>query len=132
MRSLMELISKRLHMPAKELIENGADVNVKGADDATPLHVAVRVGNRALVKLLLEKGANPNATTTRGNTPLHYVAGCTFDIGLDAAKAIVTLLLAHGADAGIKDQWGRTPLADAVFNRQPELADFMRSQGITK
>jgi hypothetical protein len=43
---------------AKLLIENGADVNVKGG--CTPLHIAVANGDSAMVRLLLEKGADPD------------------------------------------------------------------------
>jgi ankyrin repeat protein len=44
---------------ARELINRGADINLyrKGT---TPLHVAARIRNKEMVKLLLEKGANLN------------------------------------------------------------------------
>ena len=43
----------------KMLIDNGADVNVLGSQHRTPLSLAVIDVDEPLVKLLLDKGANP-------------------------------------------------------------------------
>ena len=43
------------------LVSHGADVNARSNDMRTPLMIAARrPGNAAVVKLLLERGANPN------------------------------------------------------------------------
>ena len=44
-----------------ELINNGANVNVKDAPGMTPLHLAAREIAPNVVKLLLEQRANANA-----------------------------------------------------------------------
>lgn len=44
------------------LIRQGADVNSSNTSGITPLMAAAAKGNVALVKLLLKKGANPNAS----------------------------------------------------------------------
>src|SRR5436309_11355960 len=45
------------------LLGHGADVNARSTDMRTPLMIAARrPGNTAVVKLLLERGANPNPT----------------------------------------------------------------------
>ena len=54
------------------LIENGADVNVKGQKSgSTPLHLACQYGHGDVISLLLEKEADPNAEDETGLTPLH-------------------------------------------------------------
>jgi len=55
----------------KKLIAEGADVNMRKADDgSTPLHVAVFVCNIEIVKLLLAAKADVNAKNNREETPL--------------------------------------------------------------
>lgn len=51
------------------LIKHGADVCAPGLDDITPLHDAAASGNLKLVKLLVEKGANPNVKNKKGKSP---------------------------------------------------------------
>ena len=57
---------------AQTLIEHGADVNGKAANDLTALHTAAARGNLEAAKLLLDHGADLNATSTDGKTPLQY------------------------------------------------------------
>lgn len=49
------------------LLDLGADPNYEGPD-GTPLVLAIRAGNAALVKLLLEKGADANKLSSRRPT----------------------------------------------------------------
>ena len=49
------------------LISKGADVDVKGYQNKTPLHM---VGCREICELLISKGADVNARDNRGWTPL--------------------------------------------------------------
>ena len=55
----------------KKLIAEGADVNMRKADDgSTPLHVAVFVCNIEIVKTLLAAKADVNAKDNKGQTPV--------------------------------------------------------------
>ena len=76
------------------LVAHGADVNARSSDMRTPLMIAARrPGNTAAVKLLLERGANPNpnAHPITESSPLIEAATAG-----DAAS--VELLLSHGAE----------------------------------
>ncbi len=76
------------------LLRHHADVNARSNDMHTPLIVAARKpGNLAVVKLLLDNGANPNpnAHPVTEYSPLTEAA-------LSGDPAIVELLLSKGAD----------------------------------
>lgn len=89
---------------ARFLLDKGAQVDVVASKGGhTPLHSATLTGNRNMVQLLLDRGANPNFRDNDGRTSLHHaVAG-----GRDA---IVLLLLEKGGDVGIVSKRGMTPL----------------------
>lgn len=82
------------------LLEYGADVNeASNSDFRTPLHAAISFHNVEGVRLLLAAGANPNATTRVGSTPIKLVksGGYLTDAYTDENKqAIIDLLVAHG------------------------------------
>ena len=94
------------------LVDSGADVNLPGPTgddwDATPLQHAILQRQPAAVRVLLDRGADPNRSAGPGSpAPLLLAAG-------DTDPAILTLLLAHGADPTVEDENGATPLSRAV------------------
>jgi ankyrin repeat protein len=113
------------------LIEQGAGVNHPLPETGeTPLHAACCKPGESrfnpIVKLLLEKGANPNTPTipkresgsfmrdvwTKGETPLHRAAAYC-----DAT--VVKMMLAHGANKELKDISGDTALSWASWHCRP-------------
>jgi ankyrin repeat protein len=75
----------------KILISGGADVNVKDRRrGATPLHLVVFRGNKELVELLIQNGADVNAIGDQGETPLGLAKQLEH-------SEIVELLQKHGA-----------------------------------
>jgi ankyrin repeat protein len=68
------------------------------------LSIASGWGGKAVVKLLLEKGAELESKDDSGQTPLSWaVSGW-------GGKAVVKLLLENGANLESKDNSGHTPL----------------------
>ena len=70
----------RLHMEADAIdyIKNGGDIEAIGASNQTPLHIASYEGFTKIVKLLIAKKANVNATDYKLWTPLHCAASSSF------------------------------------------------------
>src|SRR5213079_1200178 len=68
-----------------------------------PIHRAATVGDVQLVKLLLERGANPNVMDDGGYTPLHRAAAL-------GNVPVAQVLLQGKAQPNRLDKGGRTPI----------------------
>lgn len=77
----------------------------------TALHRAAYHGEAELATLLIERGADPNATTKIGQTPLHVAV-------LVDRPEIAGMLLARGANPDAPTERGMTPLHWAVIRRR--------------
>ncbi|KAI7997503.1 ADP-ribosylation factor GTPase-activating protein AGD3 [Camellia lanceoleosa] len=80
---------------------------VEEIEGCSLLHLACETADIGMLELLLQYGANINASDSRGQTPLHrcIVAG---------KSTFVKLLLSRGADPQAVDEEGKTPLELAV------------------
>lgn len=86
----------------RELIRDGADLDVPRGHGATLLHVAAANGYREAAELLLEHRARHDSRDSDGWQPLH-AAACWGQVPL------VELLAAHGADLSARSLLDETP-----------------------
>ena len=97
------------------LLDVGADANVAANDGQTALHLYFREGSDQIVKLLIARGANVNASSTIGR-PLHFAAR-------RGSIECMRLLLEHGADPHARSpKGGWTALHLAAKSRNPREA----------
>jgi hypothetical protein len=104
----------------RELIENGADINLQDRLGFTALHASCKNGQIEVVRYLLEHGANPNIQS--------YAAMMSpLDSSImegDQYPKIVSLLIRHGANVKIRAADGDTPLHGAAFSNS--LSEIVR------
>jgi ankyrin repeat protein len=89
----------------RALLDRGTPPNVADGQ-FSPLHEAVRLGEPRFVRMLLEKGANPNARDFAGETPLHHALH-------RRDREMVGALLDFGANPNLPDRMGMSPLQAA-------------------
>ena len=90
---------------SRSVTGNPKSVNAKGQSGWTPLMYAALYGDGKSVRLLLDKGANPNAQNDDGGTALMYAT--------DSAEK-TKLLLDGGANPNLRSGEGLTALLIAV------------------
>lgn len=115
---LQEAAGKGQTYVAKFLISNGARVNLKIG--ISPLSLAAENGHKTMVELLLEAGAELEATDSNGNgrTALHRA--------VEKGNYTVTeLLLNKGAQINAQDKNGYAPLHIAVLNEDGEMVKLL-------
>lgn len=108
-------ISLDASMIVTTLISAGADVNSRGANRATPLHIAVRHDLINTAIELVEAGANLDSRDGHGETPFGSIAHTT-------NYSCLGFLLARGASIDIYSAtvFGRTDWAQWILRDNPD------------
>ena len=102
----------------QQLLNRGANVNIRDISDWTPLHIAAHWGQFKFARMLLEHWhkAQIDAQTNDGDTPLHHASRY-------GHVETVELFLEYGANIRIRNNEGRTPSELALSH--PELGRLM-------
>jgi ankyrin repeat protein len=108
---------------AQFLIERGADVSAVADNPArvAPIHAAAAVCDRETMRMLLERGADPNLPQQQNVTALH---GAASRGDIEMAK----LLLEHGADPAAKSADGMDAAAMARKYGKDEFAEWFEKR----
>ncbi len=108
-------------------LDKGVDVNEPDRSffNLAPLHYAAGYGFKEIAELLIAEGADVDAKTTTGGTPLFNAAGNN--------KEIVELLIANGADVNAQVVPGahQFTVGDTAldFTGSSEIIDLLRKHG---
>lgn len=122
--ALLTAAQKRYISIVQLLLEAGADPNLGDDErDQTPLMVAIGASeqSRSICSLLIAAGANVNAQTTDGMTPLMWAAQF-------GNLEITEMLIRFNADASLKDIDGKTALnyANIESTKDYYWAEYLR------
>ena len=135
----------------KLLLDHSANVNARMKDStetrtvftnqwldengATAFLRASQSGDLALMKLLLEHGADPKIPTVLGVTALHvaagigWVEGITYEWSPDATLAAVKMLIDLGLDVNAQADTGRTALHGAAHKGRTDVIQVLADHG---
>lgn len=108
------------------LLENGARVDAVSINPQSnqPLHAALALGrNPETILLLLQAGAAPNARQTAGYTAIFSAAAAN-------RRDLVEILIAHGTDPAIKNDFGQTAADFARERGHTELANWLENPNL--
>jgi len=113
-------VSRKDVKEAKVLLESGADANTPATGGYTLLTLAIWAQSSKMPQLLLDNGANVNATNRDRSTALHHATG---DL------RIMRILIEKGADINSQDNNGNTPLHSAISGKTLKSVDRLLNIG---
>jgi ankyrin repeat protein len=106
-----------------DLLAAGANVDTKDyVEGATALTIACQRKNLQVIKALVNHGANVNAVSKYGQTPLMRAAGT-------CSEPVVRYLLQNGAKVAEKSASGGTALFSAVVQGCVDVAEMLLQAG---
>merc|ERR1711879_164236 len=99
----------------------GMDIEAKDAKGISCLGYAIGANRVAIVKLLMDKKANPAEVDASGGSGLHYAAAY-------GRKELLEFLIKAGGNVNTKNTAGQTPLALATKNKQNATMELLKSK----
>lgn len=123
MVTLLTAIQKGEESKARELLNDGLDLNIHGDEDITPLLWLIVVQHdQAGARLALKLGADPNFKRHNGNNAVTMVARAE-------DPAWVELVLSAGGDPNSVDHNGQPALFDAIGGELQKNIDLFLHYG---
>ena len=99
----------------------GINVNIKGNEQRTPLHIAALCGHSELIESLIRKGALISSDIN-GATPIHLAAQ-------KGHNKTIEVLLKNGSNINCQDSLGWIPLHWAAFSNNKETMQLLIDKG---
>ncbi|KAJ9212952.1 hypothetical protein DTO166G4_5456 [Paecilomyces variotii] len=116
----------------RDMLALGADVDIQNPRwrDRTPLMLAISRHEIAVVRTLIENGANLNFTKGVKNGPLDIAILNTCQYGVyQDGLSLIELLLNSEADINLRGYQDRTPLYTAIVSQSPAIVAMLLARG---
>ncbi|XP_031331829.1 uncharacterized protein LOC116162352 [Photinus pyralis] len=152
--TLSNAVKEGYHSLVRHLLDRNGNVNDLNSSGESLVMVAAKSDDVAMVKLLLERGADVTVSNYEGNTCLHFAAcgneemltlfldggdleaknlsGLTplmFALKLSCTD-LARLLISSGADIHTEDFMGNTCLHNAAWAGDDEMVEFLLENGL--
>ena len=121
--------------PTRRFVTPLGDLSWVDFTGQTPFLRAALAGDITVMRLLLEKGADPNIATFAGTTPLmaaagvNWMTGQTFIESKEASMEAVQLCLDKGGDVNAKNSMGVTVVIGAANRGADDILEFLVKKG---
>lgn len=120
---LMHAVSSCSGVAVQQLVkQNPSLVKEKGWHGQTVLHRACLSGDAAMVRLLLEHGADPNSLNDFNETPIHYASK-------RGIPTLVHILCQAGGRLDVKDKSGKSPVHNAAQTGSVYMLQYLEEKG---
>ena len=138
-RGLLDAITRKTARDVKRWLDAGADPNsrIGGWSGRTPLmyvyenivnwnvddrRIPQHINRIEIAEVLLEEGADVDATDEEGRTPLFYSNGMS--------PELTDLFLKRGGNLNARDEYNRSPLHSADEHYSPDVVRLLLEKGI--
>ena len=122
-QNIFKLIERQEYVKLEKAVFNNSKIDNTNSDGITPLWKATLENDTISMKILLKNGANPNAPTKGGTTPI-FISAENGNIELGK------ILYEFGADVNYnKNEYSLTPLRHAARNGYIDVVRFLLSKG---
>ena len=121
--------------PIRRFVTPLGDLSWVDFTGQTPFLRAAMAGDLAVMRLLLDKGADPNISTFAGTTALMAASGVnwmsdqTFTESKETLMEAVQLCLDKGADVNAKNSMGVTAVIGAANRGSDDILEFLVKKG---
>lgn len=110
---------------ARVLLDRGALIGAKDANDKMALHLAAGNGHNLVASMLIDRGADKEAKDKNGQTALHLAAA-------NEHVLVASLLIDRGADKEAEDTVEQTALHLAAANGHDSIIKLLVHRGSIK
>ena len=120
--TLFKVVARGETRLALDFVRAGMDVDIRRADEWTPLMVALFNGQEETAMMLLSRGANVRAKAKHGYEPIHWAA-------LNGYERAVRFIINKGGNINAVTEYGWTPLLQAASRGHVGIARLLMTKG---